>query len=83
MDGARFQRMEPSGTRSVSMEMFDGILDGSFLDGTFGWNLDEFDGNLNYLDETRSIWMEKNAWMEAWMKPVPLKCNRFSMECSG
>ena len=46
MDGARFERMEPSGTRSVSMEMFDGILDGSFLDGTFGWNLDEFDGNL-------------------------------------
>ena len=59
MDGARFQRMEPSGTRSVSMEMFDGILDGSFLDGTFGWNLDEFDGNQNYLDETGSIWMEK------------------------
>ena len=75
--------MEPSETRSVWMKMLDGNLDGSFLDGTFGWNLDELDENLNYLDETRSIWMEKNAWMEAWMKPVPLKCSRNSMECSG
>ena len=47
--------MEPSETRSVWMKMLDGNLDRSFLDGTFGWNLDELDGNLNYLDETRSI----------------------------
>ena len=59
MDGARFQRMEPSGTRSVSMEMFVRILDGVFLDGTFGWKLYELGGNLNYLDETRSTWMGK------------------------
>ena len=75
--------MEPSEPRSVSMEMFGWNLDGNFLDETFGWNLDELDEILNYLDETRSIWMGKNAWMEAWMKPVPLKCSRISMECSG
>ena len=75
--------MEPSEPCSVSMENVGWNLDGFFLDETFGWNLDELDEILNYLDEPCSIWMGKNAWMEAWMKPVPLKCNRFSMECSG
>ena len=67
--------MEPCEPCSVSMENVGWNLGGKLLDETFGWNLDELDETLNYLDETRSIWMGKNAWMEAWMKPVPLKCS--------